>query len=233
MHTVHYSSENHRSQLNANSEPFHPRFTAITASALSEEGISEHFRESDQVDSTHNDKQMQLAANESAFQAEVWVDLWASYSHLGEMMFYLQNGGKDELGGAPAPPPPPPPPPIVWTDAHSQTELLTGDIDGLGERLLVYRNRIKLLEGKLEKERKRRGILEGEMEHVNNIHKQTLAKKDSELDEADVTIAQVRKDNYLLREMCQLQEMKLRDQERLVNYYIDEVANLEERIGNK
>lgn len=103
-----------------------------------------------------------------------------------------------------------------------QTELLGGELEGMGHRLLLYRNRMKSLEQRLETELKKRDDIQNELIQAR--------EREKEIEAVDRDFIQQQKENQALREANQLQEVKLQDMDRLINYYIDEVKSLESRL---
>ena len=109
------------------------------------------------------------------------------------------------------------PPPMPLSSMYVQTEILGGELEGMGNRLLLYRNRIKTLEERLELENQRRSLAESELEKLRD------GSREEEIRE------RVQTEIHALKEINQLQEVKLKDMERLINYYIEEVKSLEEK----
>ena len=155
--------------------------------------------------------QIQLPVNDESLASEIAL----AYSRLGDLLFLQQQSNSRELVC---------PIPAAPMSAYScnewvQTEMFGGEIEGMGNRLLLYRNRIKVLEEKSELEQCKREGLESGFCRMRETLKE------------DEMCMQLRKDNQILKESNQLQDVKLKDMERLINYYIEEVKSLEQRLG--
>jgi hypothetical protein len=155
--------------------------------------------------------QIQSPVNDESLASEIAL----AYSRLGDLLFLQQQSNSRELVC---------PIPAAPMSAYScnewvQTEMFGGEIEGMGNRLLLYRNRIKVLEEKSELEQCKREALESGVCRMRETLKE------------DEMCMQLRKDNQILKESNQLQDVKLKDMERLINYYIEEVKSLEQRLG--
>lgn len=138
------------------------------------------------------------------------TEISEAHSRLGDLIFLLKH--RTERGTFPGP----------TASAWVQTELLGGELEGMGHRLLLYRNRMKSLEQRIEAESKKRNEIENELIEIRETQK--------EIEAVDRDFIQQEKENQALREANQLQEVKLQDMDRLINYYIDEVKSLESRL---
>ena len=138
------------------------------------------------------------------------TEISEAHSRLGDLVFLLKN--RTNKGTFPGP----------TSSAWVQTELLGGELEGMGHRLLLYRNRMKSLEQRIESESKKRNEIENELIEARETQK--------EIEAVDRDFIQQEKENQALREANQLQEVKLQDMDRLINYYIDEVKSLESRL---
>ena len=169
-----------------------------------------------------------IPPNSPQVDESVDIQVVQTYCRLGELLWYQQQAKRvqsDSLS-----PPPPPPPPIVCQPNHSQTELFGGEVEAMGDRLLLYRNRIKTLEDRLSKETAHRYRLEREQAESRSVLAQVTSERDREGEANERVIAQLKKEVHSLRESGQLQEIKLKDHDRLINFYIEEVKSLEGRL---
>ena len=167
-----------------------------------------------------------LIEKENIHDCSLDDEIAVTYSRLGELIWHYQQTRHDSPMKRP---PPPPPPPIVHEDRSIQSEILGGEVDGMGDRLLLYRNRIRVMEERLERERDRRWKNDKDLSELRSA----IAQMGLEQEANERTIAQLRKDILVIRETNQLQEIKLKDHERLISFYVDEVKSLEGRLAGE
>lgn len=167
-----------------------------------------------------------LIENESIHDCSLDDEIALTYSRLGELIWHSQQ---TRHASPMKRPPPPPPPPIAHEDRSIQSEILGGEVDGMGDRLLLYRNRIRVMEDRLERERSRRLKSDKDLSELRSV----IAQLGVEQEANERTIAQLRKDILVIRETNQLQEIKLKDHERLISFYVDEVKSLEGRLAGE
>jgi hypothetical protein len=85
------------------------------------------------------------------------------------------------------------------------------------------------MEERLERERDRRWKNDKDLSELRSA----IAQMGLEQEANERTIAQLRKDILVIRETNQLQEIKLKDHERLISFYVDEVKSLEGRLAGE
>jgi chromosome segregation ATPase len=131
----------------------------------------------------------------------------------------MSEMGKFSLQGAwvQVPPPPPPPPQIIPTTVQfesnsTQTEMLSGDIDAMSDRLLVYGNRIKSLDTQIISSRR-------EALELRKTLSQLSMKKSKEIMQHESVILDLKRENNRLNESVEMTKAKLTESNKLIEYY--------------
>ncbi len=112
------------------------------------------------------------------------------------------------------PPPPPPPkpaaPPLV--SSSTQTEILSGDIDAIGDRLVLYRIRLESLDA--ENKSTNKGMRE-----LRKTLPQMSIKGTKEIAEYESTNSGLRRENNRLIESVDMLMAKVTELNRIIEYY--------------
>ncbi len=142
------------------------------------------------------------------------ADMLLTINYMMDLLVYQQS----LLGPyCMVPPPPPPPAPMngTFTSDATQTELLSGDIDGMGDRLLLYRSRIRTLEESIR-------------EYQNELNRlsATIRSNNRESSRLERCVAELRRENNRLKEYSTLKDTKLYECNKLIDYYKDELKNV-------
>ena len=146
------------------------------------------------------------------------LDVSITMNYVMELLAYQQFLVGNLQGSVLSPPPPPPPRPSCAIIASSQTEILGGDIDGMGDRLLLYRSRIKSLEDAVRGYQAEIGRLSGSL-------RENRARESRETTKLERCIAELRRENLKLKEYVQLKDTKLMECNKLIDYYKEELNN--------
>ena len=146
------------------------------------------------------------------------LDVSITMNYVMELLAYQQVLVGNLQGSVLSPPPPPPPRPSCAIIASSQTEILGGDIDGMGDRLLLYRSRIKSLEDAVRGYQAEIGRLSGSL-------RENRARESRETTKLERCIAELRRENLKLKEYVQLKDTKLMECNKLIDYYKEELNN--------
>jgi hypothetical protein len=147
------------------------------------------------------------------------VDISLSMNYIMESLAYQQSLINLMQSSSSHLPPPPPPPTSRFISESTQTELLSGEIDGMGDRLLLYRSRIKTLEESAH-------IYQTEVGRLASTVRELRIIGNKEASKLERCIAELRRENNRLKEYSNLKDSKLVECNKLIDYYKEELKNL-------
>ncbi len=146
------------------------------------------------------------------------LDVSVTMNYVMELLAYQQYLVGTLQGSILPPPPPPPPRQFFAIHASSQTEILGGDIDGMGDRLLLYRSRIKTLEDATK-------VYQAEIGRLSTSIRELRTRESRETTKLERCIAELRRENLKLKEYAQLKDAQLMESSKLIDYYKEELSN--------
>ena len=146
------------------------------------------------------------------------VDVSVAMHYVMELLAYQQFLLGHLQGSVMPPPPPPPPREAANSSTCAQTEILCGDIDGMGDRLLLYRSRIKSLEDSTR-------AYQAEISRLTNSLRDMRIRESRETTKMERCIAELRRENLRLKEYATLKDTKLMECNKLIDYYKEELNN--------
>lgn len=147
------------------------------------------------------------------------VDISLSMNYIMESLAYQQSLINLIQSSSSHRPPPPPPPTTRFISESTQTELLSGEIDGMGDRLLLYRSRIKTLEESAH-------IYQTEVGRLASTVRDLRIIGNKEASKLERCIAELRRENNRLKEYSNLKDSKLVECNKLIDYYKEELKNV-------
>lgn len=143
-------------------------------------------------------------------------DVSIAMNYVMELLAYQQFLLGNLQGSLVPPPPPPPPLETSMVCALAQTEILGGDIDGMGDRLLLYRNRIKTLEDSAR-------VNQAEIGRLTHSLREFRSRESRETSRLERCIAELRRENLRLKDYANIKDAELTECNKLIDYYKEEL----------
>lgn len=147
------------------------------------------------------------------------MDISANMNYVMELLAFQQSQLTLIQQSLLHPPPPPPPPRTCYESASVQTELLSGEIDGMGDRLMLYRSRIKTLEECAQHYHLEVGRLTTILDDLRAVGARESTR-------AERSVSDLRRENNRLKEYSDLKDSKLMECNKLIEYYKEELKNV-------
>lgn len=151
------------------------------------------------------------------------LEIQRAYMQLGEFIWARHVQSQ-------IPAPPPPPPPIQYYSEEAQTELLSGEVDGMGRRLQMYRNHIQSLRHKVALRSSRLADVTQELYDSQNTLLRVSKERERDCEAYERHLAALRDEKVALAEKCQVQTLHLQERDKLIQHYVTEIESLEQRF---